>query len=130
MSGPKRIQRRRVRGWRMPKGAVAVSRPGKWGNPISLSEVSGQYPSLAFEAVARLVVRDFEVLARRGTLSFPNWRFLGGRHGPVEWTYPSVAEIRAGLAGRDLACWCSLADPCHADVLLQIANEEVTDGRA
>ena len=26
------------------------------------------------------------------------------------------------LRGRDLACWCPLEGPCHADVLLEIAN--------
>jgi hypothetical protein len=28
------------------------------------------------------------------------------------------------LRGRDLACWCPLDEPCHADVLLEIANAE------
>lgn len=36
---------------------------------------------------------------------------------------PFTAEqARAELAGRDLACWCPLDQPCHADVLLEIAN--------
>jgi hypothetical protein len=26
------------------------------------------------------------------------------------------------LRGRDLACWCHLDQPCHADVLLEVAN--------
>ena len=26
------------------------------------------------------------------------------------------------LRGKDLACWCPLDKPCHADVLLEIAN--------
>jgi hypothetical protein len=26
------------------------------------------------------------------------------------------------LAGHDLACWCPLGQPCHADVLLELAN--------
>lgn len=34
----------------------------------------------------------------------------------------SVDDIRRDLAGRDLACWCRPGDPCHADVLLDIAN--------
>lgn len=39
-----------------------------------------------------------------------------------------VEAIRRDLAGRDLACWCPLEDkqggrtPCHADVLLRVAN--------
>lgn len=31
-------------------------------------------------------------------------------------------RIRNELAGFDLACWCPLDQPCHADVLLEIAN--------
>lgn len=119
---PKRIQRSRVAGWQMPEGAVVVSRPTKWGNPIAVSDVAGQYPSLSQRQVATLVVRDFETLARSGSLSLPNWRRSGGERGPVTWVYPGVAEIREHLAGRDLACWCRLGDPCHADVLLEIAN--------
>ena len=28
------------------------------------------------------------------------------------------------LRGHDLACWCPLDGPCHADVLLELANRE------
>jgi len=28
------------------------------------------------------------------------------------------------IIGKDLACWCAIDEPCHADVLLEIANEE------
>jgi hypothetical protein len=118
---PERIQRRRTKGWRLPEGAVIVDRSTRWGNPIELADVAGQFPSLSDRQVARLVVRDFEILAKRGSLSFPNWRFLGGRRGPVAWTYPPVDEIRAELSGKDLACWCPPGHPCHADVLLAIA---------
>lgn len=33
-----------------------------------------------------------------------------------------VAAARVELAGRDLVCWCPLGEPCHADVLLELAN--------
>ena len=33
-----------------------------------------------------------------------------------------VERLRAEVAGRDLACWCPLDSPCHADVLLELAN--------
>jgi hypothetical protein len=33
-----------------------------------------------------------------------------------------VDEVRRELADRDLACWCQLDAPCHADVLLEWAN--------
>lgn len=90
-------------------------------------DVSMQYPSLDDRAVATLVVWDFEVLATHGTLHFPDWRRLGGERlggerGPIGWNYPPLAGIRAELAGKNLACWCPLNQPCHADVLLKIAN--------
>ena len=28
----------------------------------------------------------------------------------------------APLRGKNLACWCPIAHPCHADVLLELAN--------
>jgi hypothetical protein len=33
---------------------------------------------------------------------------------PVGW--------EATLRGKNLACWCALDQPCHADVLLELAN--------
>ncbi|MDQ6627829.1 MAG: DUF4326 domain-containing protein, partial [Pseudomonadota bacterium] len=35
---------------------------------------------------------------------------------------PAAAAIRSALAGRDLACWCAPGSPCHAELLLRIAN--------
>ena len=49
-------------------------------------------------------------------------------HGRV-FTYEE-REAMSELAGKNLACWCPLTDaqgnhvPCHADVLLEIANRE------
>ena len=37
-------------------------------------------------------------------------------------TEAELAEWLAPLRGRDLACWCPLDQPCHADVLLELAN--------
>ena len=31
-------------------------------------------------------------------------------------------RLRAALRGKNLACWCPLDGPCHADALLRIAN--------
>jgi hypothetical protein len=35
----------------------------------------------------------------------------------------TVEDVKRELAGRDLACYCPLDQPCHADVLLAVANE-------
>jgi len=91
---PKRIQLSRKKGWRKPAGAVVVARPTKWGNPYA-----GDGP-----ADRAVVTRCFaEYMAR------PEQADL-------------VAEVRRELRGKDLACWCPLDQPCHADVLLKIAN--------
>ena len=95
---PKRIQLRRAAGWRKPDDVVVVARPSRWGNPFTAADAG----SRAAAAVA------FKTL-----LASPNRR-----------GYPSDEEIRAELAGRDLACWCPTDGPCHADVLLEIANPE------
>ena len=34
----------------------------------------------------------------------------------------TVQDARHELRGRELACWCPLDQPCHADVLLEVAN--------
>ena len=89
--------------------AVIVARPGKWGNPFSVMEVGRRYPSLTAEQCHSFAVNEF----RTDRVA-------------VHPEYPSDAEIRAELAGKDLTCWCKLSEPCHADVLLEIANGPVT----
>lgn len=37
-------------------------------------------------------------------------------------TPDDVDQARAELAGVDLACWCKEGQPCHVDVLLEVAN--------
>jgi hypothetical protein len=35
----------------------------------------------------------------------------------------TVDDVKRELRGYDLACYCPLDEPCHADVLLAVANE-------
>ena len=102
---PVRVQRRRTKGWRMPEGAVYVGRGSKWGNPW---RIQGTF-------TAPMAVGAFrQALERGGYWDNPdheNWTDL-----------PTVEAIQAALAGKDLACWCKLTAPCHADVLLELAN--------
>lgn len=99
MAEPKRIQRKRTKGWRLPEGAIYVGRPSEWGNPYRVGDECGcedmGYPMDAASAVAHF--RDDTV-----------------RNAPPGWLVP--------LRGHDLACWCDPSIPCHADVLLELAN--------
>ena len=40
------------------------------------------------------------------------------------WAPLHVEAIRAELRGKNLACFCPLDQPCHADVLLELANKD------
>lgn len=100
---PKRIQLRRTKGWRKPDGAIVVARPTRWGNPLTMD---GDKAAAALWFGVGLDMR------RDGTLPA----------GHAFHCYPSDDEIRVELAGHDLACWCPLDEPCHADVLLEVAN--------
>lgn len=99
MTEPRRIQLRRTAGWRKPEGAVVVARPGKWGNQYKIGDVTPD----------GIRIED----ARIAVALYTAW--LGNR--------PDMVRLaREQLAGRDLACWCPIGQPCHADVLLAAAN--------
>jgi hypothetical protein len=111
---PIRITRSRVKGSRLtsPNGlpVVCVDRTSKWGNPFPIGVYLRTEPNgtkalteLAWAEARKLAVFGFENNLRLGTLKY------------------TVAEVRRELRGKNLACWCK-EGPCHADVLLEIAN--------
>ncbi len=98
----KRIQRKRSKGWKMPSNTVYVGRPTKWGN---MYKVGDQFPFDEQNTMTQAeAVSLFE--AEMQTLK----------------TIGSLEEYLAPLRGKDLACWCKDGTPCHADVLLVLAN--------
>lgn len=108
---PQRVQLKRTKGWRKPPNTVLIARPSKWGNPYVVRHYELDYPKdedWTERDWRRMAVSDFRGL-------------IEGRWGE-EGDYPSEAEIRAELAGKNLACWCPASQPCHADVLLELAN--------
>lgn len=119
-TAPRRIQRRRTKGWRAPEGSVYVGRPSVWGNPYRVERVGkttwhvmhGSWLCQTFRSRTGIEARDYAV-QRLNRLLFDHRDPWGGPE-----------RIRRELAGRDLMCWCPEAQPCHADVLLAIANSE------
>ena len=108
----RRIQRKRTKGWTMPANTVSVCRPGKWGNPFHVADVLDHYDGDKIAAQADCV-RSYRRWIDEGVTGFCD-------DGP-----PCISEIRRALAGKNLACWCKQGTPCHADVLLGLANDQV-----
>lgn len=110
MSAPKRIQRKRTKGWTMPEGAVYVGRPTRWGNPWREGSTNWTVgPNREIDRSGKVLTRADAVESFRNSMA----------------TDPEmVAAIRRELAGKDLACWCPLGQTCHVDVLLELANAD------
>lgn len=121
---PTRIQRKRTMGWRMPANTVYVGRPSKWSNPF----VVQWYMDVGYsEREARAeAVRDF-----RMSIEDP---VIGGNlvmalFIDVDAHFDRIRADIEELRGKNLACWCRLDEPCHADVLLEMANGPACWGR-
>lgn len=108
---PIRIQRERKRGWRKPPNTTCVTRGTLWGNPfivrpdLPVSEKVGPYFAVPTVEDAVSIYREFLCAS------------------------PDLVEkAKRNLFGKNLACWCALDQPCHADVLLELANAPEKQG--
>lgn len=89
---PQRIQRKRVKGWKMPQSTLYVGRGSKWGNTYHINSITTRE-----QAIKGYIYSN---------------------------DYPIQKDIiKKDLAGKNLACWCRLDQPCHADWLLKVAND-------
>lgn len=135
---PKRIQRSRAKGARIPDGAIYVGRGrsayGRWGNPIRIVPERSERGIKMF----RVTGSPMDLHGGPSYVQLETARYFAAKqfesdllNGNFGDRYPSVEEIRAELAGKDLACWCPLPDrlrsgaldhdACHGAVLLEIA---------
>lgn len=103
VSPPRRLRATRRGGSKWPAG-IYVGRPRKFGNPWIVGR----------DGTAEEVVERYRTAILTDGLPHPNH---------PERPRITVEVVRAELAGHDLLCWCPPDRPCHADVLLQIANE-------
>lgn len=113
---PERIQLSRKKGFRLPPNTLKVDRSTKWGNPF---------------------VRHGEGILMDRSLAVASFRLMLEREGawypqPLPWPKDkipageptTIEDVKRELKGKNLACWCPLDGPCHATVLLEIANKE------
>lgn len=113
---PMRVQLSRVKGQRLPENTVKVDRSTKFGNPYRVGEAV-----------------DMKMARRWGWNISPQGQkmvctdaqqavdcFMHALH----WDEAMHDWLRQQLGGKNLACWCSLDQPCHADALMTIANSK------
>lgn len=111
---PVRVQLSRKKGWQMPENTVSVARPTKWGNPFRVGDVYPVHEGYADgPLIGQCAIKD----ARSAKSAFSAWVC-------DETGFDFVDQVRAELRGKNLACWCPLDQPCHADVLLELANRD------
>jgi hypothetical protein len=118
MARPQRMQVSRKAGFNLQAASLAlnglpaklITRPGPWGNPFSIDDMATRYGLDRAAAQAKAVELCGQWL--KGTLD--------PALSPGE--PPTRAVIRAELSGHNLACWCKAGTPCHADVLIELAN--------
>ena len=127
MSTPRRIQQQRTKGWRLATNARSVARPSYFGNPYRIGDVYLVSSLLPFPVPT---ARTWEGPCGDGDIRAVR---CADAAQAVEWfrqwaalaLEPDKVDL---LRGMDLACWCPLEDadgnrfPCHADVLLELAN--------
>lgn len=118
---PARVQLSRSKGWKMPPNTVSVARPGRWGNPFSVERVG--LPA-AINAFRELMTGGWSPSCLKHLTDADYNYAYDAREAWLErlgWGSPEDGAVHE-LRGKNLACWCALDQPCHADVLLEIAN--------
>lgn len=114
---PGRLQRSRRKGSRLvsPAGrkVIYVGRPTKWGNPFTVEYlIKMGYP----REDAQQSACDLFCYCLFGDA----WPVKAKDKKAMARMKRDIEELR----GHDLACWCPLDEPCHADALLEFANRE------
>ena len=115
MTHPLRRQRKRTKGWRMEPGGVCCTRPGVLGNPFTRANCRA----------AGFTGTDAEIAAR----CVGAFRVWLGSHWRENWdgeesrlARQRILDRLPELRGRLLYCFCGLDQPCHVDVLAELAN--------
>jgi hypothetical protein len=115
---PRRIQRRRTKGWKRPLNAVIVDRTSRWGNPfiVGMDATDRAHATALYREW--LENNSYDVHPPGVAIEYRQQ--MDDRR---DWVITHAAEL---LHGRDLACFCPLPadgqpDHCHAAVLLELA---------
>ena len=128
MKTPIRVQRKRTKGFKLPENTVCVTRGTKWGNPFVLRKL--EEPKYEIYCAVVRNANNFEfaktiALEKAGVYFISEKECIDAILGMYELYLSLITfstQIKQSLKGKNLACFCPLDKPCHADILLQIAN--------
>lgn len=112
---PHRVQMSRKKGWRMPPNTVYVGRPSKWGNLWKVGLVA-----CGCRSAGECQHNTFNRETAQEAVDEYRWHLERSAARSRPGLYAALPELR----GKNLACWCRLDQPCHADVLLELANKD------
>ncbi|WP_409029416.1 DUF4326 domain-containing protein [Gracilimonas sediminicola] len=146
MPKPIRIQRKRTKGFSLPENTVCVDRSTKWGNPFKLQGdmiyLDCSHRRKILDPWVYLCAGDVQdtvdlyqacfsknygmgklyllLLRKKSGLGAGFFDEMNGDlwHWKNKLSHMDLTELR----GKNLACWCPLDQPCHADVLIELAN--------
>ncbi len=104
----KRVQRKRTKGYKLPDNCKYVGRPTKWGNPFRVSEklTAKEAVKRYKECVLNNVMAYYYFDEVEASVNFKHFQYIS----------QNIEELR----GKDLACFCPLSSPCHADALIEL----------
>jgi hypothetical protein len=117
-STPTRIQRRRSKGWKRPPTAVIVDRTSRFGNPfiVGMDATDRTHATALYREW--LESNSYDVHPPGVPIEYR--QEMDRRR---DWIITHADRLK----GHDLVCWCPTGEPCHADVLLELANQSAAE---
>ncbi|MCZ2129514.1 MAG: DUF4326 domain-containing protein [Bacteroidia bacterium] len=105
----KRVQRKRTKGYRIPENTKYVGRPTKWGNPFRVEDLGAEESVKRYkECILNNAMCYYYIDEIEASIQFDRFK----------WMSENLEQLR----GFDLACFCSLSVPCHADALIELLS--------
>jgi len=119
-----RVQRKRTKGYKLPENTKCVNRGTKWGNPIKLIGdiiyINAKYRRTILDPWVYYNVGDIEDVIYLYKKLWDGTKF---QNPDLQYWADRFSELDLKeIEGKNLACFCSLSAPCHADVLIKIAK--------
>ncbi len=108
----------------MPEGAVYVGRPSLLGNPFNAKAFGAEravalYREALYGGWNPALVEDLS--DRDAELVYATAKDWRRRISPSDIAGDVRFWLREIRKAKYLACWCPLDQPCHADVLVELA---------